>query len=78
MLSSFMIWKSITGSFNSAVAEKLFKAEQYNFCRDDFSFRYLHLRMENFIWLDLNWQQESDAMHRYYEEKNQILEPLNI
>ena len=70
--------KSINGSFNSAVAKMVFKGEQYNFCRDDFSFRYLHLRMENFIWLDLNWQQESDAMHRYYEDKNQILEPLNI
>ena len=74
-----MIWKSVLLAVLIMLLQKMvFKGEQYNFCRDDFSFRYLHLRMENFIWLDLNWQQESDAMHRYYEEKNQILEPLNI
>ena len=62
-----------------ALAKIVFRegGEQYNSRSSFLSFRYIHLRMENFIQLDLNWQQESDAMHRF-ENKNQILEPLNI
>ena len=37
---------------------------------NDLASRYIHLGMEKFIWLDLNWQLESDAMQSLHVNKN--------
>ena len=41
---------------------------------NDLASRYIHLGMEKFIWLDLNWQLESDAMQSLHVNKNHFFQ----